>query len=748
MINKIIDTLTSCGFEVKKSGAIYKQAATNKDKEKKGQLNSNKNNVYFYAQNVAPFKHGTNTFKEILGNDFVYTPNVFLGKSPHGDHTQKEQVVFTFEDYIKSTQAKNNFSRYLFNQAPNLSNLYDIRGIKTGYLKDAVLFPYIDYNNDFITAKIVQYNSITGKRNKDLHANNFHSYKPIKNQLGFDIEKKIEKKYTCFFGEHLVPNNNKPVVIVEAEKTAIILSMLFEDIVFIATGGAANLKNKDYSFLLNRDVYLYPDAGVQSWAEIGKKRNWFVSEILEAPEVKEGNDVVDYLEHDLWLEIEAELNKIANRSIEASNELNFSYKEKQTDRFCSTITKELGLIYYTEQSDKERDKQGYYIGKHFKISNYGEFYCITANVDVNRYEFIDNKKVKPTAEILLKRLEQTFRVLKKLNPGENISYHFDKILNHVLENSNYLFNKYYILNELMPMWANDTNVLNAYIKKRDWVKLNTTIKDDAEFTRLLNDDRKAAATNIILKELEPLVNKGEYIEPKLLGLFKAQFNPFVFNLIKDYNKNVIGCNTVNNYNEKIKVCQYLQHVEAYTNHYENPKKVQKYHTTYNNTYIACAQNVPTFKKPNQNIVETNTMVAKRIVKEYFNFKPKRNALKNIRTIIEYYLSNPNDISIERIKIGKTTRLVTKNNISLAQMRETLEQQKVTQGLTAKEAFDYPLDLSDSILNIPQEAAMQENAQFLYSWILFNYPEVSEVEKIEIYKNPINYLLQVNTVIAA
>jgi hypothetical protein len=740
---KVIDRLQSCGFKVTNSGIIYKQSTTNKSKEKAGQLNDR--SVYFYAQNVAPFKHGTNTFRDILGSNFTLGG---VGSELHVVKTTTTQIQhnFTFEDYIKTTKKKNQFGIYLNSQAENLTSLYDIRGVKNGYLEDATLLPYIDYNNNFITAKIVKYNTKTGKRNKAQYSNSwFHAYKPIKKELG--ITDKIQKKINCFFGENLVANNNKPVVIVEAEKTAIILSMLFENIVFIASGGLGKLKTLDYKFLLNRDVSLYPDNGASEWHEIGKKRNWFVSEILEAKGTK-GSDAADYLEHDLWLEIEAELNKIANRSIEASNELNFSYKEKQTDRFCSTITKELGLIYYTEQTDKERDKQGYYIGKHFKISNYGEFYCITANVDVNRYEFIDNKKVKPTAEILLKRLEQTFRVLKKLNPEENISYHFDKILNHVLENSNYLFNKYYILNELMPMWANDTNVLNAYIKKRDWVKLNTTIKDDAEFTRLLNDDRKAAATNIILKELEPLVNKGEYIEPKLLGLFKAQFNPFVFNLIKDYNKNVIGCNTVNNYNEKIKVCQYLQHVEAYTNHYENPKKVQKYHTTYNNTYIACAQNVPTFKKPNQNIVETNTMVAKRIVKEYFNFKPKRNALKNIRTIIEYYLSNPNDISIERIKIGKTTRLVTKNNISLAQMRETLEQQKVTQGLTAKEAFDYPLDLSDSILNIPQEAAMQENAQFLYSWILFNYPEVSEVEKIEIYKNPINYLLQVNTVIAA
>ena len=740
---KVIDRLQSCGFKVTNSGIIYKQSTTNKSKEKAGQLNDR--SVYFYAQNVAPFKHGTNTFRDILGSNF--TPGD-VGSSLHDAKTNNTEIQhnFTFEDYIKTTKKKNQFGIYLKSQAENLTSLYDIRGVKNGYLEDATLLPYIDYNNNFITAKIVKYNTKTGKRNKAQYSNSwFHAYKPIKKDLG--ITDKIKKKINCFFGENLVANNNKPVVIVEAEKTAIILSMLFENIVFIASGGLGKLKTLDYKFLLNRDVSLYPDNGAKEWHEIGKKRNWFVSEILEAKGTK-GSDAVDYLEHDLWLEIEAELNKIANRKITPGSDLNFSYKEKQSDRFCSTITKELGLIYYTEQSDKERDKQGYYIGKHFKISNYGEFYCITANVDVNRYEFIDNKKVKPTAEILLKRLEQTFRVLKKLNPEENISYHFDKILNHVLENSNYLFNKYYILNELMPMWANDANVLNAYIKKRDWVKLNTTIKDDAEFTRFLNDDRKAAATNILLKELEPLVNNGEYIEPKLMGLFRAQCNPFVFNLIKDYNKNVIGCNTVNNYNEKLKVCQYLQHVEAYINHYENPKKVQKKHTTYNNTYIGCAQNVPTFKNPNQNIVENNTMVAKRIVREYFNFKPKRNALKNLKTIIEYYLSNPNDISIERIKIGKTIRLATKNNISLAQMRETIEQQKVSSGLSNKEAFNYPLDLTDSILNISQEAAMQENAQFLYSWILFNYPEVSEVEKIEIYKNPINYLLQVNTVIAA
>ena len=743
MINKIIDRLTSCGFEVKPNGQIFQRSSNTRKLKKKGQLNSDKNNVFFFSPNVHPFKEGANSFKDILGSEYVYNPDVFLGQSALADHTQKEQVVFTFEDYIKSTQAKNNFSRYLFNQAPNLSNLYDIRGIKTGYLKDAVLFPYIDYNNDFITAKIVQYNSITGKRNKDLHANNFHSYKPIKNQLGFDIEKKIEKKYTCFFGEHLVPNNNKPVVIVEAEKTAIILSMLFEDIVFIATGGAANLKNKDYSFLLNRDVYLYPDSGVKSWAEIGKKRNWFVSEILEAPEVKKGDDVVDYLEANLWLEIEAELNKIANRSIEASNEFNFSYKEKQTDKFCTTITKELGLTYYTEAIDDEREKYGYFVGRHFKLSN-KQFHCITANVNVNRYDFVDDKKVKPTEKVLIKRLEQTFRVLKKLNPEENICNHFEKILNHVLENGNYLFNKNFVLKDLMPMWDNDTNVVSQYIKTRDWVKLSNTITNEVDFQKYLWRDRKRYDTYLMLKDLEALLKQNTFIQLSDVGLSSKRTNSFIANLIETYNETVLGCNTINNYNEKLKVCQYLQHVEAYTNHYENPKKVQNFTTLYKRTYIVWQKNVPTFKMPNQNIVETHTLVSKRIVREYFNFKPKRNALNNLQTIVEYYIANPNDIEVEKIE----DRLQAKNNISLLKMKQTLKEQNAPSGITCKDAFDYPLDLTDSILNISQEDAMQENAQFLYSWILFNYPEVTEVEKVEIYKNPINYLLQVNTVIAA
>ena len=67
MVNKVIQTLQSSGFIVDNRGQIFKRSSNSNRKEKAGVLNDF--SVYFYAQNVAPFKAGTNTFKEILGSE-------------------------------------------------------------------------------------------------------------------------------------------------------------------------------------------------------------------------------------------------------------------------------------------------------------------------------------------------------------------------------------------------------------------------------------------------------------------------------------------------------------------------------------------------------------------------------------------------------------------------------------------------------------------------------------------------------
>ena len=123
-------------------------------------------------------------------------------------------------------------------------------------------------------------------------------------------------------------------MIVEAEKTAIILSLLFKEIVFIASGGLGKLKSLDYSILNNRDVYLYPDNGAIEWHEIGKTQNWFVSQIVENKGTK-GSDAVDYLETEIGNEIANELNAISEGKIKVSAQsLNFSVKAKTKNRFA------------------------------------------------------------------------------------------------------------------------------------------------------------------------------------------------------------------------------------------------------------------------------------------------------------------------------------------------------------------------------------------------------------------------------
>mgnify|MGYP003641864034 FL=1 len=734
MTNLIIDKLTSCGFKVSNAGIIYKQSTKHNSKEKAGVLNDF--SVYFYAQNVAPFKSGTNTFKEILGKQYVYTPAHNIEKSKSADHTPNT-CRFSFEQYKKTTKAKNHFTTYLKSQNKDVTSIYDIRGIKSGYLENATLYPYINYDNEFQTAKIVKYNSKTGKRIKDTYSNSwFHAYKPIKEQL--EISGKISKKITCFFGEHLLAGNDKPVVIVEAEKTAVILSLIFKDIVFLATGGLNKLKTLDYSFLLSRKVFLYPDNNAKEWFDIGKKRNWYVSEILENKGTQ-GSDAADYLDTEIGNDIAAELCNIEYNEIQNKvSGFNFSYKQKVKKGYCSTIYKNFELNYYIDNSKSENFK-----GNHFRIYH-ENFNVLTAGIDVNKWNFDSGKLIKPNADILLERLERCFRILKKLNADKDVLSTFKKVLIHLLENSNYLFNIDYVLENLIPQWSNDSNDISEYIKTRNWRAISGNIKEN-EFITLLNNDRKSYQTNQLLVKLQPLIKKDKYIKANDVGLTSKQSNEFVYNLIRDFNTKVLGCKTINNYNKKIKVNQYFDFVMSISNQLDNSKTFKKFCTTYNSIYIDCKKSGTNLEIPSIQTIYDNTLIDKHTIREYLNFKPTGNALSNIETVVNYYISNPNDI--EFIRADKRIQAISK--ITLKVMRERLKltsTQMKTE--TTADAFNYDLDLSDSVLNVEQSIAMQKSDAFLYSWILYHNDNLSDYDKFNIKINPLQYLLNVDVKISA
>jgi hypothetical protein len=168
----------------------------------------------------------------------------------------------------------------------------------------ATVFWQIDIKGKIRTGKIMLYSPSTGKRVKVpyQHFNWVHTALKLTN---FEIKQ-------CFFGEHLLIDNDKPVAIVESEKTAIVASVYLPKFIWIAAGGLGNLTAEKCKVLQGRTVILYPDLSkpkpnelstFEKWSnkakELSSITTFVVSDLLERhasdEERKQGLDLADYL---------------------------------------------------------------------------------------------------------------------------------------------------------------------------------------------------------------------------------------------------------------------------------------------------------------------------------------------------------------------------------------------------------------------------------------------------------------------
>lgn len=177
----------------------------------------------------------------------------------------------------------------------------------------ANIFWQVDFWGNVRTGKVMAYDKLNGKRIKKPfnHINWVHKILNIDN---FSLAQ-------CYFGEHLLRiNPNKPVAIVESEKTAIISSVYFPQLVWIASGSLNNISLDKSEYLENREVILFPDLSkdgraISIWREkaalLNKiAKNVTVFDLLEKlaseEEKEKGFDIVDFLtEIDLedWLKL-------------------------------------------------------------------------------------------------------------------------------------------------------------------------------------------------------------------------------------------------------------------------------------------------------------------------------------------------------------------------------------------------------------------------------------------------------------
>lgn len=160
----------------------------------------------------------------------------------------------------------------------------------------STVFWQIDAKGRARSGKIMLYSPITGKRVKEpySHISSVHQVLKLPDT----------KPPQCFFGEHLLKGNSKPVAIVESEKTAIIASLYLPQFVWLATGGLQNLSPARCHVLAGRMVTLFPDLNAfEKWEVKSSILNSFasltISDLLEKRacqvEKEQGLDLADYL---------------------------------------------------------------------------------------------------------------------------------------------------------------------------------------------------------------------------------------------------------------------------------------------------------------------------------------------------------------------------------------------------------------------------------------------------------------------
>lgn len=162
---------------------------------------------------------------------------------------------------------------YLRNVMWGCNEFYNIAQVWTDYRvgydpkSETELFRYYDKDGGLCGIKHMGYQQGSHHRNPKKVW-----YEP-KNQGGV----------RCFFGEHLVLTGgsiNKPIGIVESEKTALVMAIVAPEIVWLSSSGQDTLRKLGTSLALyGRDVMLYPDidnAKIDkgSWQKIARDGGW------------------------------------------------------------------------------------------------------------------------------------------------------------------------------------------------------------------------------------------------------------------------------------------------------------------------------------------------------------------------------------------------------------------------------------------------------------------------------------------
>ena len=152
----------------------------------------------------------------------------------------------------QSQSTDNALARWLCTMFPKDKVDEVLRLYRTGSTPDGwIIYWGIDIHDNVHTGKMMAY----GPDGHRLKGKNIASFNWVHAKEG--IEQLADQ---CLFGEHRLMGWDGSIALVESEKTAIILTLWFPNILWLATGGKQNFKHEVLWPICGREVFVLPDA--------------------------------------------------------------------------------------------------------------------------------------------------------------------------------------------------------------------------------------------------------------------------------------------------------------------------------------------------------------------------------------------------------------------------------------------------------------------------------------------------------
>jgi predicted RNA-binding Zn-ribbon protein involved in translation (DUF1610 family) len=308
----------------------------------------NPNGSKFVKVRAEKSRQGSNQYTEPS-----FGQNLTEAQKPKSfDVIPPEHLKKTLGDYNR-----NAFVRFLFEMFPDCSEEIQavLKMFFIGSFEDYTCFPSIDRLNRVCRAKLIKFNRATGRRLKgEFDVSSL--VRKLKLKTDFNYRQ-------IFFGEHLLSKfPNKPVAIVESEKSAIVASLCFPEFVWLGCNSKSWLKAERLKRLGNRQIILYPDAdGFDLWQGIAADAQRQgsiikVSNLIENHATDEqranGYDLADYL-----ISQQIEINQFNNFVDRYNAKLETVLSDERLKRDFETILDEQKAIaIYNGESETEAER--------------------------------------------------------------------------------------------------------------------------------------------------------------------------------------------------------------------------------------------------------------------------------------------------------------------------------------------------------------------------------------------------------